>query len=142
MKQRTITITDDQIREQFKSGKTLHQAAVTLNVTVVTLWRKAKQIGISWKEIKRERKDKIPLKEILNGSHPYYQTFKLKNRLIDEGIKENKCENCGITEWLGQPMTMHLDHIDGDSHNHAYKNLRFLCPNCHSQTPTWCGKNK
>jgi 5-methylcytosine-specific restriction endonuclease McrA len=142
MKQRTITITDEQIREQFDSGKTLHQAAVVLNVTTVTLWRRAKKIGISWKEIKRENKDKIPLSEILEGLHPHYQTFKLKNRLINEGVKENKCENCDITDWLGQSMTMHLDHIDGNSHNHTYKNLRLLCPNCHSQTDTWCGKNK
>lgn len=142
MKQRTITITDEQIREQFASGNTLHQAAVALKVTVVTLWRRAKKIGISWKEIKRENKDKIPLQEILEGLHPHYQTFKLKKRLISEGVKENKCEICEITEWLGQPMTMHLDHINGDSHNHTYKNLRLLCPNCHSQTDTWCGKNK
>lgn len=142
MKQRTTIISDKEIKKQFDSGVTLHEAAVALNVTVVTLWRRAKKIGISWKDIKRENKDKIPIKEILEGSHPYYQTFKLKNRLINEGLKENRCEICNITDWLGKPMTMHLDHIDGNSHNHKYENLRLLCPNCHSLTDTWCGKNK
>jgi 5-methylcytosine-specific restriction endonuclease McrA len=142
MKQRSITITDEQIREQFNLGKTLHEAAVELNSTTVTLWRKAKKLGISWKDIKRENKDKITLTEILDGKHPSYQTFKLKNRLIKEGIKENKCEECGITEWMGQELVMHLDHKDGNSHNHVIDNLRLLCPNCHAQTDTWCGKNK
>jgi hypothetical protein len=142
MKQRTITITDEQIREQFNSGKTLHEAAVELGATTVTLWRKAKKLGISWKDIKRVNKGRIPLNDVLEGKYPSYQTYKLKNRLISEGIKENKCEHCGITEWMGQELTMHLDHIDGNSHNHLFDNLRLLCPNCHAQTDTWCGKNK
>lgn len=142
MKQRSIIITDAQIKEKFSSGKTLHEAASELGVTTVTLWRKAKKLGLSWKDIKRVSKDKIPLAEILLGKHPYYQTYKLKCRIINEGIRENKCEHCGITEWLGKPMLMHLDHIDGNSHNHVSENLRLLCPNCHSQTETWCGKNK
>ncbi len=142
MKQRTVIITEEQIREQFNSGKTLHEAAVELGSTTVTLWRKAKKLGISWKDIKRESKDKIPLADILDGKYPAYQTFKLKKRLISEGIKDNKCEECGITEWMGQELTMHLDHIDGNPHNHTFDNLRLLCPNCHAQTDTWCGKNK
>ncbi|MBP7316103.1 MAG: HNH endonuclease [Chitinophagaceae bacterium] len=83
----------------------------------------------------------IPLNEILNGQQPQYQTFKLKNRLIREGIKKNKCENCGISEWDGKSLQMELHHIDGDRTNHKLKNLRILCPNCHSQTETFRAKN-
>ena len=57
-------------------------------------------------------------------------------------ILEDKCSSCGLTEWLGNPLSLHLDHIDGNNHNHVKSNLRLLCPNCHSQTDTWCGKNK
>lgn len=58
-----------------------------------------------------------------------------------KGIRENKCEECGITEWLGHQITMHVDHVDGDRKNNTYDNLRILCPNCHSQTPTFASKN-
>jgi len=66
----------------------------------------------------------------------------VKKRLIKEGLKENKCDICGITEWNNKELSMQLDHIDGDSHNHKFDNLRMVCPNCHSQTHTYCGKNK
>ena len=53
----------------------------------------------------------------------------------------NKCSRCGIEEWLGKCITIQMDHIDGDSDNNQLNNLRLLCPNCHSQTDTWCGRN-
>ena len=51
------------------------------------------------------------------------------------------CNNCGIEEWNGIKIPLELDHIDGDSTNNSIKNLRLLCPNCHSVTPNWRGKN-
>ena len=144
MKQREIKITDDQIREAYVKYDTLHQAASELQMTVVSLWRRAKTIGLKWKDKNYRSINplKIPINEILEGKHPYYQTLKLKKRLIREGLKENKCEICEITEWNGKEISMQLDHIDGDSHNHKLENLRMTCPNCHSQTETYCGKNK
>lgn len=47
-----------------------------------------------------------------------------------------KCLDCGISEWRGKPITLHIDHIDGDRTNNKGSNLRFACPNCHSQYPT------
>lgn len=87
-------------------------------------------------------KNKIPLEDILNGLHPQYQTFKLKKRLIKEGLKENKCEECGISKWKGKTLKIELDHIDGNSNNHKINNLKMLCPNCHSQTDTFRAKNR
>lgn len=55
---------------------------------------------------------------------------------------EHKCDNCGRIEWLEKPIPLELDHINGDKHNHRKENLRLLCPNCHAQTDTYCGKNK
>jgi hypothetical protein len=52
-----------------------------------------------------------------------------------------KCEVCNISDWKEKPLTLHLDHIDGNSDNNLPLNLRLLCPNCHSQTETFCGGN-
>ncbi len=64
----------------------------------------------------------------------------LKRILLREG-KQHKCDECGITEWRNNRLIFELDHIDGDSSNNLPINLRFLCPNCHSQTKTWRGRN-
>ena len=52
------------------------------------------------------------------------------------------CWECGITEWNGKPIVLELEHINGDSSDNSEKNLSLLCPNCHSQTDTFKGKNK
>ena len=135
-------ITDEEILQKYNEGKTLHQASAELKMSVVTIWRRAKKLNISWSDIKRESNSKIPLEDILEGKYPEYQTFKLKNRLIQSGVKENRCEICGIKDWNGKPLNMQLDHIDGIPSNHTLSNLRMVCPNCHSQTDTWCGKGK
>ncbi len=72
----------------------------------------------------------------------YYGSHKLKNRLIGEGYKEHKCEECGITEWNGKPTPLELDHINGINTDNRIENIRLICPNCHAQTPTYRGKNK
>ncbi len=83
----------------------------------------------------------IPLQEILDGDHPLYGAHKLKKRLIKDGLLEAKCDECNITEWRGKPAPLDLDHINGKSWDHDFKNLRLLCRNCHAQTDTFCGKN-
>ena len=83
----------------------------------------------------------IPLGEILIKDYEY-SSNKLRKRLISEGIKEHKCECCGLNEWLGEPIPLELDHIDGDHYNNILENLKILCPNCHAKTPTYRGKNK
>lgn len=72
--------------------------------------------------------------EILDGKHPTYQPYKLKQLLFKHNIKENKCECCGISEWQGKPIQCELHHKDGNKFNHSLDNLIILCPNCHSQT--------
>jgi Zn finger protein HypA/HybF involved in hydrogenase expression len=53
----------------------------------------------------------------------------------------NKCWTCGITNWNNKPIVMELEHIDGNSTNNNLDNLSLICPNCHSQTPTYKAKN-
>ena len=69
-------------------------------------------------------------------------SFKLKNKLFDNGLKERKCECCGRTEWMGKPINLQLHHINGDNTDNRLENLQILCPNCHSYTDNYCGKNQ
>tara|TARA_R110000868_G_C10596688_1_gene740075 strand:+ start:108 stop:671 length:564 start_codon:yes stop_codon:yes gene_type:complete len=66
--------------------------------------------------------------------------IKLKQKMLKKGTPY-KCSICEIFEWQGQKLSLHLDHINGDNKNDDESNLRFLCPNCHSLTHTYCGKN-
>ena len=124
----------------FNEGLTLTKTAAKLNVSTITIYRRAKALNLDWKT-KRVAPNLIKLEDILEGKYPEYQTFKLKLRLLTDGIFENKCSMCGITKWNGMDINMQLDHIDGNPHNHRLNNLRMICPNCHSQTDTYCGKN-
>ena len=71
-----------------------------------------------------------------------YQSYKLKKRLIAEGIKKSVCESCGESEWLKQPIPLELHHINGNNSDNRLENLRLLCPNCHALTDSYRGKNK
>jgi len=66
----------------------------------------------------------------------------VKRRLLQAGILENRCDECGIREWRGKPISIQIDHRNGVRHDHRLENLRMLCPNCHSQTETYGAKNK
>ncbi|WP_237525437.1 HNH endonuclease signature motif containing protein [Streptomyces sp. SID4985] len=62
----------------------------------------------------------------------------LRRALREAGVPE-ECAECGVgSEWLGRPMTLEVDHIDGDWRDDRRENLRLLCPNCHATTSTWC----
>lgn len=81
----------------------------------------------------------IPLEKILIKESTYQSTHNLKNRLLRERLLKHKCYlcNCGPI-WENKFLSLQLDHIDGDRCNNLLTNLRLLCPNCHSQTSTFC----
>ena len=67
----------------------------------------------------------------------FITSSKLRKRIIAEGLKENRCNNCGrLPQWNGKELTLQLDHINGIRSDNRLENLRILCPNCHSQTNT------
>lgn len=85
---------------------------------------------------------KYELQDILIKDSCYTNRTQLKKRILEAHLLEYKCALCGNEGiWNGQPLTLQIDHINGINNDNRLKNLRFLCPNCHSQTETFSGKN-
>jgi Bacterial regulatory proteins, luxR family len=82
----------------------------------------------------------MPLDELL-VANVRRGRWNLRQRLISAGLKTNTCEQCFISEWRGNPLSMALHHINGDGRDNRIENLALLCPNCHSQTPNFSAKN-
>ena len=146
---RKIKVSDEEIVSVALSTPSATSAASILGIKYSTFKVHAERLGVfktnqSGKGISKPITDdrKIILSDILEGKYPHYQSNKLRKRLIIEGVKESKCECCGLTEWLGKNISLELDHIDGNCYNHRIENLRIVCPNCHAQTETYRGKNK
>lgn len=67
----------------------------------------------------------------------------LKKMLIKSELLRNECYKCGLqSEWQDEPLSLQMDHINGDSQDNRIENLRILCPNCHSQTATYAARNR
>lgn len=85
---------------------------------------------------------KLPTAKILIKNSSYNNTNNLKKRLLKEGLLANQCSECKLGDhWNGKPIVLQLDHINGIYNDNRISNLRILCPNCHSQTTTFAGKN-
>lgn len=140
-------INDKDFISTCQGSNSMAQAAAKLNMHYNSFKKRAVELGCyntnqSGKGGSKN-KPKIPIEDIvIYGKYPEYQTYKLKNRLIKEGFKTNKCDECAISEWNGKPLMIELDHIDGNKTNHLLINLRMLCPNCHSQTSTYRSKKR
>lgn len=82
------------------------------------------------------------LEDIMVSESTYTNMNRFKERLLQSGLIKNECYCCGLTCWNGKPITLQLDHINGNNRDNRLENLRLLCPNCHSQTSTYCGRKK
>lgn len=100
---------------------------------------KTKNNPKTWIDIKQKRQDKIK-ENILNANYSELSFERLRKRILYE--QDCKCNRCGISEWLGEKISLELEHKDGNHHNNNRENLEMLCPNCHSLTTTWRGRNK
>lgn len=87
------------------------------------------------------RRPRKPLEELLVAGRAVGRTSALRRRLVEEGVKEARCESCGRDSWLDGPIPLELDHINGDRRDNRLENLRLLCPNCHALTETYRGRN-
>lgn len=144
------SFTDDQFLRAIKNSQSWSETAWRLNKvyagrSVQRFKELAKKLMADISHFKGMRWNfngsslKEILLELLLKKEIKVRSNNLKKKLIKANILKNKCSECGIDPiWIGKPLTLILDHKDGDRCNNEVNNLRILCPNCHSQTPTFC----
>ena len=113
----------------------MHKAIKLYAIDISHFRGKGWNIGLSFKPTGAKPIDEILVK---NSS---YQSYKLKNRLLKEGLKEHRCECCGLEKWFDSSIPLELHHINGDNKDNRLDNLQLLCPNCHALTDSYRGKN-
>lgn len=101
----------------------------------LNLFYKGNQGAKGYKSIAKRKTAEEYLQSTCVKSH------KLKIKLIEDGVREHKCEECKRKTWNGKKISLELHHIDGNRFNNRIENLKILCPNCHSQTPNYSGRN-
>jgi ribosomal protein L13E len=87
----------------------------------------------------RARSREWPVERVLSESK---SRLTVKRTLLKAGILKNECEECGLSEWRGRPLSIQIDHRNDRRSDHRLENLRMLCPNCHSQTETYGARNR
>lgn len=140
-----MTELECKIIQACNNNSTMYLASLEVGIPYSTFKRKAIKLNV-WNPNqggKGTHKFIKSIKDVFDGKISM-RTYNLKNRLIVENYKQAICEICGIGEiWNEKELVLELDHIDGNNKNNSLDNLRILCPNCHSQTPTFRGrKNK
>lgn len=145
--------TDDQLIEAVKTSSSMTQVIPKLGLSKTsagnrsTIKKSIDRLNLCTSHWKGQNwsagtlRPRVSLEEVL-VEHSTYSTNNLRIKLLKEGIKEARCESCDLVEWMGNPIPLELDHINGISNDHRIENLRILCPNCHALTPTWRGRNK
>lgn len=144
---------EEQLRDAISTSTSVREALIKLGVSPLggnyaVIHKAIKQYNIDTTHFtgqSHQKGKRLPSKSALNDyltNKKPINSFRLKNRLLREGILTPVCSRCHNTTWLDQPIPLELDHIDGDSSNNTLQNLRLLCPNCHAFTPTYRGKNQ
>lgn len=147
--------TDEELEEAVASSKSLVETLRRLGYTKIAggnscnLRDKLIRKGIDFSHFTgsnhrkgKPARNKLPANEILifekRDTRP--KAYVLRRALLEIG-REYRCEECGIgNTWNGKPITLHIDHKNGDWSDNRQENLRFLCPNCHQQTPNYGNK--
>lgn len=137
-----MKITDEKIIEACGNSTSMIEAAKKLEIPFNTFKRRAIELEC-YKTNQGWSKGKTFLSlDKINEIFKKNSTYNVTNyRSYLERIYEKKCSKCGIENWCGEAITLEIDHINGVGNDNRIENLRFLCPNCHSQTETFRGKN-
>jgi hypothetical protein len=148
--------TDEQLIESVKNSYSTRAVIISLGLVpaggnYIQVQNRINVLGLStehftgsvWAKGKTWHTSTRPILSDLLVKGSVVQSFKLKKRLFEEGLKTQKCELCGWAELsIDGRLPLELDHINGDRYDNRIKNLRILCPNCHSLQITHRGKNK
>ena len=121
-----------EVQAYYDAGHSYRQCRVNFGFAAAT-WTKAVQRG----EIQPRPWAKDVETVLASRSSRHWK----KRKLVRDGILDYRCIECGISEWRGRPLAIQIDHINGIRDDWRIDNLRMLCPNCHSQTPTFAGRN-
>ena len=123
----------DAVQQYYNQDRTYRECRIEFRFAAGA-WTKAVNRGAI-----KPRPLKWPLERILAESR---SRVSVKRRLLQAGILKNECDQCGISSWRGLHLSIQLDHRNGVRDDHRLENLRMLCPNCHSQTPTFGTRNR
>lgn len=137
----------DIVNEMISNNRPKFEIARVLGVKYDTLNKNLKLLGIEYAGNPNRKgiphlEGRTLLDEYLNGNRNVTAS-KLRNKLIEEGLKEYRCEKCGRTEWEGRPIPLELHHKNMNHNDNRLENLQILCSNCHSLAHDYCNtKNK
>jgi 5-methylcytosine-specific restriction endonuclease McrA len=125
----------EQIRRHYDAGHSMSECMRRFGFSRNAWWDAIRRGAIE------PRPRRQPLDEVLAAGRSRNRGL-VKERLLIAGLKSPRCEVCGLTDWCGRPLALELHHINGDGRDNRVENLQLLCPNCHSQTDTWGGRNR
>lgn len=123
------------VQAHYDRGHTLSECRARFGFTRQT-WHAAVKRGAIV-----PRPTRLPDDEFFAAATFRSRTY-LKKRLIRDGHRQPRCERCGLEEWQGRPLSIALHHLNGDRDDNRLENLQLLCPNCHSQTDSFSGRNR
>jgi hypothetical protein len=124
----------DEVQRYYDAGHSISECQLRFGFARKTFMDAAKRGAVV------SRRHGAPIETYLVADR-HQSRGNLKRRLIREGLKPARCEMCGISKWLGEPLSLALHHIDGDGRDNRLENLQLLCPNCHGQTENFAGRN-